>query len=186
MNNLKIGFFGGCFNPPTIAHIELAKKAIEIARLDKLVFVPMGDWYPKDDLISFKHRYEMLKIAIKDEKKMEVSDMQEGQKNMTYAIDTFRKIDKMHSCEKYFIMGTDNFARLKNWKEYEKLTKYKLIIIEREEKISNDNIIFIDSDKYNSISSKEIRKQIKNKQESIDSLKEEVLEYIQKNNLYSV
>ena len=33
MNNLKIGFFGGCFNPPTIAHIELAKKAIEVANL---------------------------------------------------------------------------------------------------------------------------------------------------------
>ena len=40
MNNLKIGFFGGCFNPPTIAHIELAKKAIEIAGLDKLIFIP--------------------------------------------------------------------------------------------------------------------------------------------------
>ena len=185
MNNLKIGFFGGCFNPPTIAHIELAKKAIEIAGLDKLIFIPMGDYYPKDNLISIKHRYEMLKIAIKDENKMEISDMQFGQKNVVYAIDTFRKIDKMYSCEKYFIMGTDNFAQLKNWKESDKLRNYKLIILERKEKVIDNNIIFVDTDKYTNVSSKEIREQLKNKEEKITFLKKEVLEYIRKNNLYS-
>ena len=45
---IKLGFFGGCFNPPTIAHLEIALKAIEIEKLDKVYFVPMGDYYKKD------------------------------------------------------------------------------------------------------------------------------------------
>ena len=40
---MKIGFFGGCFNPPTNAHIALAKEAIIQSKLDKVIFVPMGD-----------------------------------------------------------------------------------------------------------------------------------------------
>lgn len=52
MNKMKIGFFGGCFNPPTIAHIELANIAIQVAGLDKLFFVPMGNCYKKDELIG--------------------------------------------------------------------------------------------------------------------------------------
>ena len=106
----------------------------------------------------------MLKIAIKDENKMEISDMQFGQKNVVYAIDTFRKIDKIYSCEKYFIMGTDNFAQLKNWKESDKLRNYKLIILERKEKVIDNNIIFVDTEKYTNVSSKEIREQLKNKE----------------------
>ena len=185
MNNLKIGFFGGCFNPPTIAHIELAKKAIEVANLDKVIFIPMGDCYSKDDLISIKHRYEMLKIAIDGEEKLEISNMQFTQKEKVYAIDTFREIDKMYSCQKYFIMGTDNFAQLKNWKESDKLRDYKLIILERKEKIVDENITFVSTNKFTNVSSKEIREQIKNGKEKITLLKKEVLEYIQKNNLYS-
>lgn len=43
----RIGFFGGCFNPPTIAHIELIENTIKENNLDKVYFVPMGDQYPK-------------------------------------------------------------------------------------------------------------------------------------------
>ncbi len=60
---MKIGFFGGCFNPPTNAHINLAIKVLKESNLDKLIFVPVGDFYQKQDLVSEEHRYNMLKIA---------------------------------------------------------------------------------------------------------------------------
>ena len=47
----KLGFFGGCFNPPTVAHIELIEKAIKENNLDMVYFVPMGDLYKKENLI---------------------------------------------------------------------------------------------------------------------------------------
>ena len=64
---MKIGFFGGSFNPPTIAHIELAKKAIKGKELDKVIFVPIGDFYQKDNLESLDNRIEMLKLACNNE-----------------------------------------------------------------------------------------------------------------------
>ena len=62
----RYGFFGGCFNPVTNAHIKLASQVVEKYSLDKLVFVPMGDKYQKPNLASEQTRYEMLKIAIKN------------------------------------------------------------------------------------------------------------------------
>ena len=46
---MKIGFFGGCFNPPSNIHINLAKNVINEYKLDKLIFVPVGDYYDKKD-----------------------------------------------------------------------------------------------------------------------------------------
>ena len=185
MKNKKIGFFGGCFNPPTIAHIELANIAIEYAGLDKLIFVPMGNCYQKDELVDFKHRFEMLKIATSKFDKIEISDMQINQEHITYAIDSFKKIDEEYKCEKYFIMGSANFEKIKNWKSYEELKKYKFIIFERNETIENtDNIIHICTKKFKNVSSKLIREQMKNNNENIDFIQKEVLKYIQENKLY--
>ncbi len=47
MNKKKLGFFGGSFNPVTIAHINLIKKAIKEFNLDKVYFIPMNDYYKK-------------------------------------------------------------------------------------------------------------------------------------------
>ena len=48
----RMGFFGGSFNPPTYAHINIAKASIEKLGLDKFFFVPVGNLYNKPDLID--------------------------------------------------------------------------------------------------------------------------------------
>ena len=49
---MKIGFFGGSFNPPTIAHLDLVKKAIQKYQLDKVYFVPVNNFYKKEELLK--------------------------------------------------------------------------------------------------------------------------------------
>ena len=44
----RIGFFGGCFNPPTNMHIKIANDLIEQGKLDKVVFMPVNDYYKKE------------------------------------------------------------------------------------------------------------------------------------------
>lgn len=113
----KIGFFGGCFNPPTIAHFEIVKNSLEKFKLDKVVVVPMGDKYQKKDLIIFEHRFNMLKKMFEDYSNVEISDMQRDQKEVSYAIDCFREIDnKYKNDEKFFIMGLDNYTKMDMWK----------------------------------------------------------------------
>ena len=53
----KLGFFGGSFNPPTYAHINVAKMSIEKFNLDAVYFVPVGNLYNKLSLIDENYRY---------------------------------------------------------------------------------------------------------------------------------
>ena len=183
----RIGFFGGCFNPPTIAHMEIAQKAIKECNLDKIIFIPMGNKYSKKDLIDFKFRYEMLKIYCDFNSKFEVSNMQENQINKTYAIDTFKDIEKIYcDSENFYIMGIDNFIKIENWKMHEDLLKnYQYIVFKRDELLENknyNNVKFVDLNL--DISSTDVRNLIKENKSTEGLLYKDVEQYIKDNGLY--
>lgn len=188
---MKIGFFGGSFNPPTKAHINLAKKAIKEAKLDKLIFIPMGDFYEKKGLEKACHRLKMLQIACSNSEttKLEVSDLEIKINKKLYAIDAFRLIEESYpNDERYFIMGADNFASLANWKNsYDLIHKYNYIVFEREDidlkkHINSEfenSVIIIKNDTHKATSSSRARETLDE-----DMLPKEVLEYIKENFLY--
>ena len=130
---MRIGFFGGSFNPPTNAHISLAKKALRECKLDKVVFVPMGDSYKKKELAPAKHRYNMLKLICNRQEHLEVSDIEMNIDKEMFAIDAFSLIENKYKQDNiYFIMGADNFVNITSWKDFEKLiNKYKYIVFDR-------------------------------------------------------
>lgn len=173
----KIGFFGGCFNPVTNIHIKIANKLIEDKKLDKVIFIPMNDFYKKDGLIEAKHRYNMLKLATNDYPNLEVDDIEIRENRKLCAADAFEIIENSpfatKNCKRdtFMIMGSDNYKKMPNWKGYNKIKdKYNYIVIERDE---------------NQISSTEIREMIKNNDKRvIEYLPKEVYEYIVKNELY--
>ncbi len=175
----RIGFFGGCFNPPNTLHIEIANNLIKEGKLDKVVFVPVNNYYKKQDLIDEKHRYNMLKLAIKNYQNLEVDDIEIKENRKLYAVDAFeiiqksKFINKRNKDELYFIMGSDNFNKMPNWKDYNKIKdKYKYIIIDRNK---------------DDITSTKIREMIANNDESVKKfLNKDVYEYIVKNQLYEL
>ena len=178
----RIGFFGGCFNPPTNIHINIANNLIKQGKLDKVVFVPVNDHYKKQGLVKAKHRYNMLKIATKEYTSLEVDDIEIKQNRELFAVDAFEIIigDSPHAtfCRKgdtslFLIMGSDNYSKMPTWKDYEKIKgKYNYIIIERNEK---------------EISSTMIREMIKNGDKTVvQYLQKEVYEYIIENELYKL
>lgn len=183
----KIGFFGGCFNPPTIAHMEIAKKSLEECNLDKLIFIPMGDKYSKKDLAKFEYRYDMLKLYCNYNQKFEVSDMQRNQTEKSYAIDTFKQIENEYlDSENFYIMGIDNFLKMEKWKKYDELIKkYQYIVFKRDNLLNSkqyNNVHFIDF--YSDISSTNIRELIKAKKTVNDLLYKDVEQYIKDKELY--
>lgn len=184
----KIGFFGGSFNPPTLAHFEIVKSALKEVNLDKIVIVPMGDKYQKSGLIPFEHRYNMISRMFENDPKVEISRMQANQKEVSYAIDSFEKIDREYKDdERFFIMGLDNFSNIDKWKAKEKLVLNRnFIVFQREnynldENIS-DNIKLINVN--NGTSSSLVRQKIKTKDNYRDFLSDKVVEYIDKEGLY--
>lgn len=164
----RFGFFGGCFNPPTIAHIELIEKTIKDKNLDMVYFVPMGDLYKKENLIPAFHRVNMLKIAMKE--KMEILNISIDSKRDLKAIDTFRIIEKeFNHSDNYFIMGSDNFENIKYWKDSEELLKnYNYIVLNREDDISSSRV----------------REKIKNNEDVSQFIYKDVEQYIFENKLY--
>lgn len=193
MNKSKVGFFGGCFNPPTNVHINLAKKLIEDGILDKVIFVPVGDYYEKIDLVSAQDRYNMLKIVCRDYENIDVNDIACSHKDKLFAIDTLKliydKYNKMYDV--YFIMGADNFERMPLWKDYKELiSKYKFVVIERlkhKEVESSANIIVYKNTSLvqdSRMSSTQIRKMIRTGQDVKEYINKNVLSYIEKHKLY--
>lgn len=196
----KYGFFGGSFNPVTNAHLNLANLIVEKYNLDKVVFVPMGDKYNKQDLISEKDRYEMLKLATNSKEKLEVSDIE---LNLPYALtmlQAFKKIEEKYSDVKpYFIIGADNLNKLISLPDFEILAKnYEYIVIKRndiriKDKISENSVLkrfkdhfnILEENPYEQISSTEVRKLINNEElTSNDMIPYEVYEYIVNKNIY--
>lgn len=162
--------------------------------MDEIIFVPVGDYYEKNGLITSKHRYNMLKLAIENIKEMEIETIAIESTIKLYAIDTFKLIkEKYKNDDIYFIMGSDNYRKMPTWKNYKDLIiNNKIIVIERERsEIRNnscENIINFIPKKIETISSTEIRKMIKNKEdEKVKKyVNENVYKYIQKNNLYLI
>lgn len=193
---MKIGFFGGSFNPPTNAHIELAKIALEKCKLDRIIFIPMGDFYEKENLAKAEDRYNMLKIACRKIKNIEVSDLEIKVNKKLHAIDAFRLIQKEYpNDENWFLMGADNFIKLLSWKESESLRKYNYIVFERldinlKEYIEKNNnlrdtkVKIVENTSYKDKSATEFRNLLKDNVINQDIISDEVLEYIETNNIY--
>ena len=188
---MKIGCFGGCFNPISNIHIDLAKKLIVSYGLDKVFFVPVGDYYSKNGLISAEHRLNMLKLAVEDEEKLEVEKIAVKSKAVLYAIDTFELLTQRYKeDELYFIMGSDNFRTMPVWKRYERLiSDYNIIVIERQRKElrvqTRNNVFEYIPERVFNIDSTQIRQMIKRDDpEARELLNEKVYRYIQENGLY--
>ena len=191
---MKIGFFGGSFNPPTKAHIDLAQKVIEKYVLDKVIFVPMGDFYVKKGLASSKDRLNMLELACKPYERLEVSDLEIRLNKKMDTIDAFREIEKyFQGIDRFFIMGADNFIKILEWKEsLELVSKYKYIVFERDDinvnrfieenlKEYKANFQIMENKEYKNSSSSKFRH---DKNSFKEEVSKEVFKYIMKNNIY--
>ena len=191
---MRIGIFGGSFNPPHKMHESIAKQLIEKKIIDKVIYVPTSNFYPKAGLISDEDRYEMLCLMTKNKDQYAVSKYEFGRLTYTYqTLEYFQEENK--DDEIYFICGSDNLEYIDTWKEYQKiLSNYKLIVIPRKNDMDQllnkyhvykDNIIVTELNN-NYLSSTLVRQYLKEEkyEEVKEYINEDVLNYIIKNNLY--
>lgn len=191
---MKIGVFGGSFNPPHKMHESIAAYLTHNNILDRIVFVPTGSKYKyKTNLQSDKDRYNMVKIITDKNDKFAISDF-ELKSKVVYTYETLNHFkEKYESADIYFICGLDNLSYIDSWKNAEYiLSNFKILVIRRnndeiEEVLKRlakykDNIIVVDMEE-NSMSSTMIRENILKDNVSI-YLDQDVLKYIKDNNLY--
>ena len=192
---MKIGIFGGSFNPPHNMHTDIANYMIKQQCVDKVIFVPTGSKYAyKNNLIEEEHRYNMLEILSNKNDNIMVSDY-ELKSEVVYTIDTLRHFKEVYPDDEIcFICGLDNFSYIDKWKNGEEiLANYKIVVINRDGNDLKellfkydqyrDNIV-ISNMEMKDISSTYIRDNIEETDKVKEYIDEEVLRYIQENNLY--
>lgn len=189
----KIGVFGGSFDPIHIAHLIVAQKSYEQAKLDKVIFVPTGVPPHKVNLNATpEQRYEMVKLSIEDNRNFSLSRFEIDKKDYSYTIDLLNHFSK-DDINIYLIIGDDSFFNIHKWKNYREIIKKSNIIIYRR-KYSNQEIIskakeydievIIVKSPIIDISSSFIREEIKNENSVKYMLDENVRNYILKKDIY--
>lgn len=119
---MKIGIFGGTFNPPHLGHVEAASQAVKALGLDKLLVIPDAQPPHKDmpdGSPDAEARLQMAKLAFAGVKHCRVSDMEIKRGGRSYTVDTLRRIREKYSQDKlYLLMGTDMLACFEEWREF--------------------------------------------------------------------
>ncbi|MEO0118972.1 MAG: nicotinate-nucleotide adenylyltransferase [candidate division WOR-3 bacterium] len=191
----KIGILGGAFDPPHIAHLIVAEEVLFSLSLSKILFVPT--YYPphKTTITSFEHRFNMLSLAIENNERFIVSDIEKKIKEnynieSSYSIYTIRELKKIYpDKELYFIIGSDQYIEFKNWYQPEEILKeIKICVLLRygyslPKEEYKENLIFLPVSQL-AIKSSEIRERIKNNKPFRYFLPEKVYKYIIENKLY--
>ncbi|MGN1371976.1 MAG: nicotinate (nicotinamide) nucleotide adenylyltransferase [Candidatus Coprovivens sp.] len=192
---MRIGIFGGSFNPPHKMHISICLDLINKHYVDKIVFVPTGSKYKyKNNLLPDINRLEMLQIIVNNNNNLDVSDY-EMKSKVVYTYQTLNYFKKINPDDEiYFICGTDNLSYMDKWMNGEEiLSNYKILVIKRKGedinelldkfKVYKDNIVLTDIEQRD-ISSTDIRNKIQNKDSVLDLIDKDVLDYIKRNKLY--
>lgn len=115
---MRLGLFGGSFDPVHNGHLLLAECCREQCRLDQVWFVPAAVAPHKQDqtAASDEHRLEMLMLAVAGHPGFEVCDIEVERGGVSYTVDTLRAIaDEQPDAELFLLMGADTLADLVNW-----------------------------------------------------------------------
>lgn len=131
----KIGLLFGSFNPVHNGHLILANYFAEFTDMDEvwMVVSPQNPLKNKNSLLNDKHRLALVNIAVDDQRKLKVSNIEFGMPKPSYTIDTLTYLsDKYPDNEFVLICGTDILPTLHKWKNYEQILKYyKLYVYPR-------------------------------------------------------
>ncbi|MDC8913594.1 nicotinate-nucleotide adenylyltransferase [Metamycoplasma hyosynoviae] len=140
---MKIGIFGGSFNPIHKGHILIAEDAIQELGLDELYFVPANKnpFKKNQDYESSEHRINMIKLVISHNPKMKISEFETNRNTLSYTIDTVEYfVSKFKDAKFYFLIGSDNLPKLHKWKEIDKISELvKISVFNRTKKYKHLN-----------------------------------------------
>jgi nicotinate-nucleotide adenylyltransferase len=132
----RIGILGGTFNPPHVAHLVCAQEAVTQLELDRAVLMPVAAPPHKrlDDDPGPDVRLELCRVAVGDDPRFEVSDVEVARGGPSYTIDTLTELHERHPGDELtWIAGGDVAATLPSWREPERvLSLARLAVAERE------------------------------------------------------
>ena len=117
---MRLGIFGGTFDPPHVGHLLAASDAIEHLTLDRLVFVPAAVQPLKAGraTASAAHRLAMVRLTVGNDPRLETDSVEVDRDGLSYTVDTLREFARrVPSAERYFLVGADVLASFAQWRD---------------------------------------------------------------------
>jgi nicotinate-nucleotide adenylyltransferase len=188
----KVTLFFGSFNPIHIGHLIIAQSVLNESETEQVWFVvsPQSPFKKSAQLLNENQRYFLVELAIQNNPKFLASNIEFGLPKPNYTIDTLSYLKEKFPLHEFsLLMGGDNIATIKQWKNYEKiLENHRIYVYDRnasnlENAPHSPQIIYLEVPKIQ-ISSTNIRGLIKN-QKSIQYLVPDLVrEEIEKSGYY--
>lgn len=129
---MKIGVFGGCFNPVHKGHLKIAQWTRRALKLDRVLFIPVGkpSHRPPEEMEDFSHRLALVRLALRGKKWAQACDLEGRRGGINYTIDTLRELRIIYPPphELFLLIGGDSLASLPTWKDFPRLFEYSRII----------------------------------------------------------
>jgi len=125
-SKLKIGIFGGSFDPVHLGHLLVAQAAIEELGLDRLFFIPAAQspFKPESKPAPDAARLQLLRLALAGKTNCEIDDQEIRRGGVSYTVDTLRDYAKRFSgAELFYLVGADNVPKLNEWREPAELAR---------------------------------------------------------------
>lgn len=206
-----IGLLGGTFDPIHEAHLRIAEHVLTTFELEYVTFIPCYQPPHREQTIaSAADRLAMVKLAVQDNQKFRVNDIEIKRQGVSYMIDTLMALRKEIPDQPFcLILGADAFAKFNTWHQWEKILELTNLIIlnrddqqtmqpdwmqdflkdketEKKEMVTHtrNGHIYFDTITPIPISATKIRAQIKAGEQNIKGLSPAVLKYIEQHQLF--
>ena len=184
---MKLGFYGGTFDPIHNGHLILARDALESLGLDRLFFIPntVSPHKAVCEPAPAALRAEMVRAAIEDEPRFDMDEMEVNRPGPSYTIDTILEMRERFGADTqfFYLIGRDNVAELPTWRRIDELQHLvTFVVLNRSD--APDPLPYLTLHRRIDISATEIRNRIANGQSIRYLVPDKVHELILRHSLY--
>jgi nicotinate-nucleotide adenylyltransferase len=129
---MRLGVFGGSFDPVHFGHLRMAEEARTQADLDRVLFVPtqVSPFKVNRQVTPGELRLQMLHIAVEDNPAFAVSEVEVARPGPSYTVDTLRLLREQYpTAELFFLTGTDAVRDLPKWRQPEEILSLSRFLV---------------------------------------------------------
>jgi nicotinate-nucleotide adenylyltransferase len=129
---MKLGLFGGSFDPVHLGHLLVAQAAVEELGLDRLFFIPAAQspFKPENQPAPAPARLQLLRLALAGRTNCEIDDQEIRRGGVSYTIETVRDYAKRFpQAELFYLIGADNAAKLSEWRQANELARLTQFVV---------------------------------------------------------
>jgi len=194
---VRLGIFGGSFDPPHVGHLLAAVDAFEALQLDKLIFVPAATQPLKSDVVATPAhlRLAMVKLLVGADERFAVDAVEIDRAGLSYTVDTLETFaQRFPKAERFFLVGEDAMAAFGAWKRPQQILTLARVAILRRPRGGNGAALERSSDQPNGtialatrlvdVSSTEIRERVRAGKSIKGFVPESVAAFIETERLY--